>query len=123
MYNTNSQIKFETAMLKSSLSGYSGVYILFNGVLSVANAVANNDNKKVVLKNHAQFTDFINEINNSQVDNAKEIDIVMFRRNLMAIFLNNAHVITDFTGNNASDFFNLFFRKITRKTGGKSTRS
>ena len=33
--------------------------------------------KKILFKNCAPFTDFISEINNTQIDNAKYIDIVM----------------------------------------------
>ena len=33
--------------------------------------------KKVIFKNYAPFTDCMREINNTQVDNAKYIDIVM----------------------------------------------
>ena len=43
----------------------------------------NNTNKKVVFKNCAPFTDCISEINNTQVDNAKDIDIVMPMYNLL----------------------------------------
>ena len=37
----------------------------------------NNNNKKVVFKDCALFIDFISEINNIHIDNAKDIDIVM----------------------------------------------
>ena len=54
-YNVNSQIKFKTTMLKSSLCDYSDVYILVKGTITVnntaaADADANNTNKKVYLK-------------------------------------------------------------------------
>ena len=39
--------------------------------------------KGVVLKNCAPFTNCISEINNTQVDNAKDIDIVMLMYNLI----------------------------------------
>ena len=50
-YNTNSQIKFKTAILKSSLCDYSDAYILVKGTIAVNNTVtadadANNANKK-----------------------------------------------------------------------------
>ena len=81
-YNVNSQIKFKTIMLKSSLCDYSDAYILFKGTIAVNNtaaedADANNTNKKVVFKNCASFTNCISEINNTQIDNARDIDIVM----------------------------------------------
>ena len=54
-YNVNSQIKFKTTMLKSSLCDYSDVYILVKGTISVTNTAAagaavNNDDIKVYLK-------------------------------------------------------------------------
>ena len=36
-YNTNSQIKFKASMLKSSLCGYSDVWILVNRTIAVLN--------------------------------------------------------------------------------------
>ena len=81
-YNVNSQIKFKTTMLKSSLCDYSDAHILDKGIISVNNttaagADANNTSKKVIFKNCAPFTNCISKINNTQVDNAKYIDIVM----------------------------------------------
>ena len=69
-------------MLKSSLCDYSDAYILVKGTISVNNtaaagAGANNINKEVIFKNFAPFTNCISEINNTQIDNAKDIDIVM----------------------------------------------
>ena len=86
-YNVNSQIKFKTTMLKSSLCDYSDAYILVKGTISVNNtaaqgAAANNTNKKVIFKNCAPFTNCITDINNTQIDNAKDIDIVMPMYNL-----------------------------------------
>ena len=87
-YAVNKQIKFKASMLRSSLCGYSDAYILVKGNISVnntagASADANNTNKKVIFKNCAPFTDCISKINNAQVDNAKDIDIVMLMYNLI----------------------------------------
>ena len=83
-YNVNSQIKFKTTILKSSLCDYSDAYILVKGTITVKNTVAaNNTNKKVIFKNCAPFTICISEINNTQVDNAKDIDIVIPMYNLI----------------------------------------
>ena len=54
-YNVNSQIKFKTTILKSSLCDYSDAYILVKRSITVSNtaadgAAANNTNKKVILK-------------------------------------------------------------------------
>ena len=40
-------------------------------------------NERVTLKNCALFTDFISECNNTQADNAKDLDVVMKMSNLM----------------------------------------
>ena len=81
-YNVNSQIKFKTTMLKSIFCDYSDAYILVKGTIivpdtSAAGATANNTNKKEIFKNCMPFTNCISEINNTQVDNAMDIDIVM----------------------------------------------
>ena len=41
-----------------------------------------NTNKKVIFKNCAPFASCITEVNNTQVNNAKDIDIVMHMYNL-----------------------------------------
>ena len=69
-------------MLKYSLCDYSNAYILAKGTITVddtsaAGAAAENTNKKVIFKNCTAFTNCTSEINNTQVDNAKDIDIVM----------------------------------------------
>ena len=69
-------------MLKSSLCDYSDAYILVKGAITVPNtaatdANANNANKKVIFKNSAPFINCISKINNTQIGNAKDIDIVM----------------------------------------------
>ena len=66
-------------MLRSSLCDYSDAYILVSGTITVPNtaaAAANPNNRKnIVIKNCAPFTNCISEINNTQIDNAKDIDI------------------------------------------------
>ena len=86
--STNSQIKFKTTMLKSSLCDYSDAYIFVKGTITVKNTAAvdpdaNNANKKVIFKNSFPFTNCISEINNTRVDNAKDIDIVLLMYHLI----------------------------------------
>ena len=61
MYNPNSQIKFKTSVLKSSLCDFSDVYITLKRTITVPNteiaAAPNNRNKEVASKNCAPFTD------------------------------------------------------------------
>ena len=85
MYNTNSQIKFKTSMLKSILYHYSDTYILVKGTIRVAAQAGENLNNanKEVLENYAPFTDCISEINNMQTDNAKYIDVIMLMYDLI----------------------------------------
>ena len=86
-YSTNSQTKFKTSMLRSSLCDYSDAYIAVKGTITVPNigtvATQNNRNKEVIFKNCTPFTDWMSEINNTQIDNAKDIDVVMNIYNLI----------------------------------------
>ena len=68
--NVNSQIKFKTSVLSSGLCDYSDAYILVSATITVPN-------------NCVPFTNCISEINNTQIDNAKDIDIVMPMYNLI----------------------------------------
>ena len=138
-YNTHDQIKFKTTMLKSSWCDYSDTYMLVKGNITVnntavADADANNANKKVILKNCTPFTDCISERNNKQVDNAKYIDVVMPMYNLIEYSnnysrtsgslgqyckyiptVNNNGDIVDFNGANTTDSFS-FKAKVTGQT-------
>ena len=134
-YSPNKQIRFKTAMLRSSLCDYSDAYILVKGNITVNNtavgAAANNTNKKVIIKNCAPFTNCISKINNTQIDNAECIDIVMPMYNLIEYSnnysktsgslwqyckeipaVNNNGNILDFTTTNTTDSFK-FKTKIT----------
>ena len=145
-YNVNSQIKFKTAMLKFSLCDYGDAYILVKGTITVndtaaADADANNANKDVIFKNCAPFTNCISEINNTQVDNAKDLDIVMNMYNLIEYSDNysktsgslwqyckdipavdNNNAIVNFTENNLTDSFN-FKAKMAGQNGDEGTKN
>ena len=68
-------------MLRSSWCDYNDPYILVSVAITVPNtaaAVAAADNRKnIITKNCPPFTNFISEINNTQIDDAKDIDIVL----------------------------------------------
>ena len=127
-YPVNRQINFKTSMLRSILCHYSDAYILLKGNISVNNTAvadvnANNTNKKVIFKTRAPFTDCISKINNTQVANAKDIDIVMPMYNLIEYSdklsgslwqyckeipaVNSNGDIADFNGANATASFNF----------------
>ena len=89
-YNVNSQIKFKTTMLKSSLYDYSDAYILAMGTITIDGAgadaaarQADERDKGVAFKNCSPFTNCVSEINNTQEDKPKDIDIVMPMYNLI----------------------------------------
>ena len=87
-YNTNSQIRFETSMLRPILCDYSDTYILVKGTITVANnaaagQAANDVDKKVIFKNCVPFTTCISRINNAQINDAPHIDVVMTMHNLI----------------------------------------
>ena len=138
-YSPNKQIKFKTSMLRSSLCDYSDAYILVKGNITVNNtaadgAAANNTNKKVIFKNCAPFTNCISKINNTQIDNADYIDIVIPMISLIEYSDNYSKTfgslwqyckeipavddngdIEDFNGANATDSL-TFKSKITGQT-------
>ena len=71
-------------MLKSSLCDYSNAYILVKGRITItwpgadaAAIQADEIDKGVIFKNCAPFINCKTEINNTEIDNAKDIDIVM----------------------------------------------
>ena len=88
--NVNSQIKFKTTMLRSSLSDYRDAYILVKGKITItgegtdaAATEADKRDKGAAFKNCAPSTNCISEINNTQIHNPKDIDIVMPVHNLI----------------------------------------
>ena len=71
-------------MLKSGLCDYSDEYILAKGTITVNNtSAAGAADKKIIFENCPPFTNCISEINNTQVDDAKDINIVMPMYNLI----------------------------------------
>ena len=82
-YNTGSQIRFKTTMLKSSLCDYSDAYIVAKGTKTVLNtgtaAAPKNRIKEVVFENCVPFTECVSKINNMQIDNAKDDTSLSFK--------------------------------------------
>ena len=76
-------------MLKSILCDYSDPYQLASGTIAIDGVGAHNNakglderNEGVIFKNCTPFTDCISEINNNQIENAKDLDAVMNHSNL-----------------------------------------
>ena len=82
----DSDIRFKTTMLRSNLCDYADSYILVNGTGAGDDAAArraDERNKGVTFKSCAPFTKCISRINNTDIDNAHHIDIVMPMYNLL----------------------------------------
>ena len=82
----NQPCKFRT----KSWVDYSDAYILVTGTITVVGAgtntaaiAADRDSKQAVFKNCASFTNSITEINNTQIENAKDLDVVMPLHNVI----------------------------------------
>ena len=138
-YSPKKQIKFKISVLRFSLCDYGDAYILVKGNLAVNNtaeagAAPDNANKKLIFKNCAPFTNCIRQINNTQIDDAEYIDIVMPMYNFIVYSDNYSKIsgvlwqyckeippvddnrdFEDFNGANATDSFN-FKTKITGQT-------
>ena len=82
-YNTNKQIRFKTSMLRLDLCDYSDAYIVVKGKSTVTNPNNYAYDKKLALKNNAPFLSCISNINNTRIDNAEDLDIVMPMYNLL----------------------------------------
>ena len=83
-------IKLKTTILRSNLCDYADAYILVNGRITITGAgadaaarQADERDKGVTFKNCAPFVKCISRINNTEIDNAKDIDIVMSMYNLI----------------------------------------
>ena len=77
-------------MLRSHLFDYSDAYILVSETITIIGAGADDvakqldgKNKGAILKNCARFNNCISEINNTQIDNAKYLNVVMPIYNLI----------------------------------------
>ena len=92
VYNTSSDIRFRTTMLKSSLCDYSDAYIIVKGTITITQAgddaaarKTNQRNKGIIFKDCAPFINCKSELNKTEIDNAKDIDIVIPMYNAIEI--------------------------------------
>ena len=89
-YTTGSDIKFKTTIPMSSLCYYIDAYILVKGIITItgvgddaAARRADEINKGVIFKICAPFTRCISKINDTEIDNAQVIHIVVPMYNLI----------------------------------------
>ena len=84
VYNTISEVRFNTTMLKSSLCDYGDACILVKGTIIIVGAgddaasrQADERKKGVISKNCVPFLNCKSEINNTEIEHVKYIDTVM----------------------------------------------
>ena len=70
-------------MLRSDLCGFSDAYIVAEGTITVTNPDTNAYGKKWGFKNNAPFISCMSKINNTLINNAEDLDIVMAMYNLL----------------------------------------
>ena len=106
--------------------------MLFSGIITITGAAADDTakwlderNNWVILRNYTPFTGCISEINNTQINNAKDLDVVMLMYNLIEYRDNYSKTsgslwqcYRDETNNNITES-ESFKSKI--KTTGKTT--
>ena len=64
-------------MLQSDLCDYSDAYIVVKGTIAVTNPDNNAYDKKLAFKNNASVISWISKTNNTLIDNAEDLNIVM----------------------------------------------
>ena len=75
-------------MIRSNLCDFSDTYIFVKGTITIPDtsaqgATPNNGNKKLIFKSFAPFINCVRQINNTQIDNAYDIDAVIPMYNLI----------------------------------------
>ena len=70
-------------MLRSDLCDFSDAYIVVKETIAVTNPDNNAYDKKLTFKNNAPFNNCVTKINNTLIDNAEDLDIVMPTYNLI----------------------------------------
>ena len=83
-YSDSKNIRFKTSMLRSDLCDYSAACIVVNGRISFkGTSDASKQNRKLTFKNIAPFRSCIIKINNTLIENAEDLDIVMLVYNFL----------------------------------------
>ena len=77
------QIRFKTSKLRSNLCDFSDTYIVVKGTITVPNPPNIAYDKKLAFKNYAPFVSCISKINNTLINNAEDLDVVMSMNNLL----------------------------------------
>ena len=77
-YNVNKEIRIKKSMLRSDLCDFSDAYIVLKGTITGAEPDNAKRNKSVTFKNNAPFINCISKTNGVQIENAEDLDVVMY---------------------------------------------
>ena len=83
-HGEDNQVKFETSMIRSHLRDYSNVHILVSRTITIdgegdsdVSKLLYERNKGAKFKYCAPFTECVSNTNNTEIDNSRDIDVVM----------------------------------------------
>ena len=82
-YNLNKDIRFKTPQLRSHSCEYNDAYILVTGKISVTNLNDAAYDRKLALKHNSLFFSCVTKINNTLIEDADDLDVVMPMYNLL----------------------------------------
>ena len=82
-YKLSKQIRFKISMLRSDLCDFSDAYIVVKGTITVTDPHNDAYDNKLAFENNAPFVSCISKINNTLIDNAEDLDVVMPMYNLL----------------------------------------
>ena len=83
-YSVNKNVRFNTSIVGSDLCDYSNAYIVVKATIVLQGTTdASKRNEKLALKNNALFESCIPRINNTLIDSAEDLDIVITMYNLL----------------------------------------
>ena len=83
-YKPNKPIRFKTSVLRSDLCYFSDAYIVLKGEITVAGGSnSSRKNRPLAFKNNAPFIGCNSKINNTLIDNPKDLDVVTPMYNLI----------------------------------------
>ena len=103
-YDAANELTYNTEVLKSSLCDYNAAYILVIGNIIIS---GNNLATQVAFKNCAPFTKFITKIDETAIDDAENLDLVMSMYKLIEYSSNYSKRIGSlwsYSKDEASDF-------------------
>ena len=83
-YSVNKKIRLKRSMPRSDLCGFSDLYIVVKGDITLeTDNDANKRNENLAFKNNAPFINCISKINGVKTDNAEDLDALMPMYNLL----------------------------------------